>query len=385
MSRGGCWGSASSCTEGARGVCRKDGYDPLDSSSAEDVAMSGISSRTLSLRSLPQLPGEGDSGPMEVHTGEVTWAGWSPAEPSLLASTSYDGTVCAVSVDEHTGATVKWKAKVSDDLLVNGAWSADGARIACTCTGQGVVLVVDAGAEPPRVEWEDKHLVGKQNVMPTALGWCPRPGAPEQLAIGSSDGAVRLVDVQNQTQLWKIDDEHTDEVRGLAWSADGDRLASVSADETLRVGVLKGAAIDSSALIRLILEREAAQLPEDVAAQLEEFSDSKLRKIALKLEVSPSHTPDRAACLLVSESCRAVLMSCCAAFCGIDSLTRMPSTTRRTRTNPRKNSSSSSSSTRRRLRKSRRSRWRRRSRRSRQARARRRAQQTARSSSTNRR
>jgi hypothetical protein len=100
------------------------------------------------------------------------------------------------------------------------------------------------------------------------------------------------VDVQKRAQLWKIDDEHTDEVRGLAWSADGDRLASVSADETLRVGVLKGAAIDSSALIRLILEREAAQLPEDVAAQLEEFSDAKLRKIALKLEVSPSHTPD---------------------------------------------------------------------------------------------
>jgi WD40 repeat protein len=292
MSRGGCWGSASSCTEGARGVCRKDGYDPLDSSSAEDVAMSGISSRTLSLRSLPQLPGEGDSGPMEVHTGEVTWAGWSPAEPSLLASTSYDGTVCAVSVDEHTGATVKWHVDVSDELLVNGAWSADGARIACTCTGKGEMVVVDAAADPPRVEWKDKHLVGKRDVMPTALGWCPRPGAPEQLAIGSSDGAVRLVDVQNQTQLWKIDDEHTDEVRGLAWSADGDRLASVSADETLRVGVLKGAAIDSSALIRLILEREAAQLPDDVAAQLEELSDAKLRKIALKLEVSPSHTPD---------------------------------------------------------------------------------------------
>jgi WD40 repeat protein len=133
------------------------------------------------------------------------------------------------------GACLAWDVKTGESRTVfnkvgrdgrDARWSAaaslDGKRVATVhCGGQSPAIVRGWDVGTGKELWEFKNDDGKQMVHVIAF-------APDgkQLAVGTQDGKVRLLNAATGKEAAVLDDGKN-EVCALEWSADGKRLAAV--------------------------------------------------------------------------------------------------------------------------------------------------------------
>lgn len=190
---------------------------------------------------LTALPAPGDllvessQGPWVVHRdgsqrllGDYRQASWSPH--GYFAAVTSEHQLSAVEPD----GTLRWS--LNRDRPRDPRWLPDtGVRIAYR-TGSSMRVVGGDGV--------GDHLVDR-DVAPTAPAWAaPLPQAKlgsgtgqYVLALARPDGAVEEVDADSGTVFWRSGSGPVPEV--LDWSADGSRLAALSATE-LRVFTAQG-------------------------------------------------------------------------------------------------------------------------------------------------
>ncbi|MGV3623375.1 MAG: aspartyl protease family protein, partial [Archangium sp.] len=114
-------------------------------------------------------------------------------------------------------------------------FSPDGARVAAV-SRDGTLRVLDAHSGALIATWKGAEAL-------VSVAWSTRG---ERLAVGSSTGIITVVDAASLA--WVADvAAHHDEVRGLAFRADGS-LVSASWDRTLQVHTLQEAATDEARL-----------------------------------------------------------------------------------------------------------------------------------------
>lgn len=160
------------------------------------------------------------------HDGLVTAVTFSPSGKRVASG----GTDAAVRVwDPETG-------KVTQSFLGDRgharslAWSPDGRLLGAGLHRRWysddkesvVIWHVATGSRQFRVPFPD--------AVPLAVAFAPDS---KTLAVGCSDGSIRMIDTQAGTETEKLDG-HTGPVRTVAWSPDGKWLASGGNDGTVR-------------------------------------------------------------------------------------------------------------------------------------------------------
>ena len=146
--------------------------------------------------------------------GDYRAASWSPHGFFVVATTG--PRLVALEPDGDVRWTVTRPIRVSD-----ARWAASGIRIAYR-EGDALRVVIGNG--------EDDHLLTK-GVAPIPPAWKPDVSgqgfaAPNVLAYADAGGAVHVVDVDTQEELWSAPTGA--EPRQLVWSGDGRRLLAVS-------------------------------------------------------------------------------------------------------------------------------------------------------------
>ena len=167
---------------------------------------------------------------MSGHVGRATAVSWSP-DGKRLASGGDDGQVRiwdAVTREEVLTLKGHDKSRINPQfgLIRSLAWSPDGAQLASAgLDGTAKVWEVASGREVFALP-ADRGPVW-------SVAWS-RNGT--HLAAGSEDGTIRIVEGLGHTPKVHAFKAHQGRVRGLSWSPQGDRLASVGggqARETL--------------------------------------------------------------------------------------------------------------------------------------------------------
>ncbi len=157
------------------------------------------------------------------HAGAVTQVAFAPGD-ELVATLSADRTVRLW--DPASGELVRVlepKGPPTDRI----AWSPDGSRLAVGGQGGEVRFLDPRGEEPERV-------LAAHEAPVVAMAW-----TPGLLVTGALDGIVRLWDPA--TLEWRGALEgHAGTVRVLAFSPDGQLIATGSADRTVRVWTRSG-------------------------------------------------------------------------------------------------------------------------------------------------
>jgi WD40 repeat protein len=157
----------------------------------------------------------------QLFTGLV----WSLDGVSLFAATSRGQFHRLLARDGQIQAASNAPELRSDRAQVTRlVLSPDGNRVASFTTGHLGVRI-----------WEPTfcRLLGTVPVrggLPHALAW----GAENRLAVGLSDNTIRIFDGTSQTEQARLVG-HSDTVLRLAFSPDGNRLASASEDGTVKV------------------------------------------------------------------------------------------------------------------------------------------------------
>jgi serine/threonine protein kinase len=154
------------------------------------------------------------------HTSRVTAVAWSP-KGTHIATSSYDKTVRVW--DASNGSTIltyrgHW------DRVQASAWSPDGRRIA-SAGDDGTVQVWDAATGQHFLTYRS-HT----NAV-TVMAWSPDG---KRIASASEDKTVQVWDVSNGGLVFTYRG-HLNKVLALAWSPDGRRIASGGEDKRVQV------------------------------------------------------------------------------------------------------------------------------------------------------
>jgi len=175
------------------------------------------------------------------HEGPVYSVDWSPDGATILTG-GEDGS--ARIWDADTGVE-RLALSGHTDVEWHAVWSPDGDRIA-TASADGTARVWDVSAAlntGAKTGVELLTLPGHSGSV-YGLAWSPDG---ERVATASADGRARvylLPEVSSEAgpaaagltgEIVTVFSGHSDEVIGLAWSPDGDRIATASADGTARV------------------------------------------------------------------------------------------------------------------------------------------------------
>jgi WD40 repeat protein/GTPase SAR1 family protein len=168
-----------------------------------------------------EIPGVTLRNRLRGHTDVVNRVAWSPDDGRLLASASNDRTVRVW--DPETGAEVR--VLPTNERALTVAWSADGALLAAATIGGAIqIWETDGWAERPPLEGHSDWA--------NAVHWHPHD--PDRLASASADRTVRLWDTAagRQVNQWSA---HPNNIFGVQYSPAGNRLATASADALVRV------------------------------------------------------------------------------------------------------------------------------------------------------
>ena len=137
-----------------------------------------------------------------VHEEMNTTLCWRP-DATQLALGSADGSVSLVMVEmnvqtqEHRVVLVGKKILHSDSIT-SMAWSPDGSRLALGADDTSVIIV-------STVTWEPIAKVEDDGIRASVvcLSWAPR--GLGRLAVGSSDGALNVLDARSWSVMWSKD------------------------------------------------------------------------------------------------------------------------------------------------------------------------------------
>ena len=153
------------------------------------------------------------------HSDDVTGVAWSP-DGKLLASSSLDESVRVWDV--ATGELLR--ILNNSDRVRSVAWSPDGKTIAAG--GQDGATIRLWEAQTGRL----LHTIKGHQWWVWGLAYSPDGNT---LASASADKTIRLWDAATGEPLRTLEG-HRDEVRQIAWNPDGQMLASTSEDDTVR-------------------------------------------------------------------------------------------------------------------------------------------------------
>jgi len=151
------------------------------------------------------------------HTDAVTSVAWSPSG-SRIASASDDSTV-QVWDASNGGHVLVYRGQGLAEAV---AWSPDGSLIA---SGGGPVQVWDAATGG------QVYTYGGHSLIVYGMAWSPNG---LRIASASADGTVQVWDATTGDHVY-IYRGHSNGVNGVAWSPNGSRIASASTDGTVQV------------------------------------------------------------------------------------------------------------------------------------------------------
>jgi WD40 repeat protein len=154
------------------------------------------------------------------HTSRVTAVAWSP-KGTHIASASYDKAV-RVWDTSHGFSIITYRGHW--DRVQAVAWSPDGARIA-SAGDDSTVQIWDAATGQPVLTYR-----GHNNAV-TAVAWSPDG---KRIASASEDKSVQVWDTSNGALVF-THRGHTNKVLAVAWSPDGRRIASGGEDKSVQV------------------------------------------------------------------------------------------------------------------------------------------------------
>jgi len=161
------------------------------------------------------------------HSTRVTSIAWSP-DGTRIASAGFDRTVQiwnAVRGGTSSIGSHMLTYRGHTDRVLCVAWSPDGKRIASASVDR-TVQVWDA-ATGKMIFTHAGHTTFAVN----AIAWSPDG---KLLASGSNDKTIQIWDLTTGSRIYTYR-EHTAEVTTLAWSPDGKRIASAGNDKVVRV------------------------------------------------------------------------------------------------------------------------------------------------------
>ena len=157
------------------------------------------------------------------HSSRITAVAWSPLG-TRIASASYDK---SARIWDTTHGFREIIYRGHQDRVQAVAWSPDGKRIA-SASSDRTVQIWDAATGSPIFTYYGHAL------PVLALAWSP-DGA--RIASGGDDKTVQVWDV-NSGMLIYTHRGHSSRVQTLAWSPDGTRIASGGDDKTVQVWML---------------------------------------------------------------------------------------------------------------------------------------------------
>jgi WD40 repeat protein len=164
---------------------------------------------------------------LEGHSAEVGGLAFSP-DGKLLLSSSEDGTL--IIWDVETGAHVH---SLPDFTVYKVSFSPDGTRVAAaTFTGLRVWTYTPGTTEPISLEENQAILTIEDG---SSAIFSPDGKRIAAISLSTASGnAIKLWDANTGQELLTLAG-HTDWLAGLAFSPDGQRLASTSLDGTVRI------------------------------------------------------------------------------------------------------------------------------------------------------
>jgi WD40 repeat protein len=206
--------------------------------------------------------------------GSYDAASWSPGGKFVVATRGHS--VVAI----EPGGDVHWTV-TRPRPVAQARWAPSGFRIAYR---EGSSLRVVAG------DGTGDRLLAS-SVAAVAPAW--RPGPVNTLAYASTDGSVHVVNVDTRDELWAI--SPGPHLRGLVWSANGDRLLSVSLDHRQRVYDAGGALVSTIQLAKGHVAASAAFAPAGRTVALTDFDLAANRSALLIVDRGKQRTVFKAA------------------------------------------------------------------------------------------
>jgi WD40 repeat protein len=190
----------------------------------------------VSLLSVLSLPlGAGDKAGPEIiatlkgHTDAVYAVAFSP-DGRFIATASFDNTLKLWGAATHKEIKTYGGAAGHTKQVISVAFSQDGTMLASGST-DNTVKIWDVPVSTPIRSLKLNDAVQAVTMSPDGT----------KLAIGGKDGTLKLVTPVEFKEIVKFDASHQGTVTGLAFSANGQLLASSGADRTLRYwNVLNG-------------------------------------------------------------------------------------------------------------------------------------------------